>query len=263
MRISILILSTIVLSIVGCHKVPTMDSTLSEPTTTIAHLRSMVGTQQRMAVEDDIIVHGRVTSSDSEGNFSHSLVVQDGSGALEILISERNLATTYPEGVLLALHLRGCVATYSQGVLQVGAPTQEYEYYNATYIESRESQRRIIRRSTDVEPITPMSCTIAELTERDRGSLVNIEGLTLYNTTSIDTLEGQTLADATWRGYSLFRDVHGDTIAVYTSPEAQFATRGVPLEALSITGILQWSKYDGGDESLCLKMRYASDYEAI
>ena len=264
MRIAILAITIIALSIVGCRKPsPTIDGTLHERTTTIADLRAMVSTAKGVTIDKDIVVHGRVTTSDAEGNFSRTMVIEDETGALEILIAERNLSTTYPEGLLVALHLEGCAASYDQGVLQIGSQTAEYDYYDVGYIESKECERRIIQRSTSIEKIAPRLTAIANLRGEDRGRLVRIEGLTLYNSTSIDTLAGMTLSDATWQGYALFRSAAGDSIAVYTSPNATFADRQITTNPLSITGILQWSKYNGGKECYHLKMRYSSDYESI
>lgn len=260
MRTRFLIIAITVLSIVGCRSdVPTVDGTLSDRTTTIADLRTMVGTSQGRIIEGDVVVHGRVTSSDKEGNFWRSLMVEDETGGLEVLIAERNLATIYPEGLLVALHIKGCAACYRQGVLQIGIPTEEYDYYDATYIESREMEERIIRRSADVQPLTPRLYRIADLSEGDRGRLIRVEGLTLCHTTSIDTLAGMSLADATWQGYALFKDERGDSIAVYTSSEAHFAKEAIATTPLAITGIVQWSKYNGGRECHHLKMRYATD----
>lgn len=260
MRTKLLIIAIVVLSIVGCRSdAPTVDGTLSNRTTTIGDLRTMVGTSQGKIIDGDVVVHGRVTSSDKEGNFWRSFTVEDETGALEVLIAERNLATIYPEGLLIALHIKGCAACYRQGVLQIGMPTEEYDYYDATYIESREMEERIIRRSADVQPLTPRLCRIADLSEGDRGRLIRVEGLTLCHTTSIDTLTGMSLADATWQGYALFKDEHGDSIAVYTSSDAHFATLPIATTPLAITGIVQWSKYDGGRECHHLKMRYAAD----
>lgn len=262
MRMSILILILFALSIVGCGKpTPTVDVAIDDYTCLISELRAAISTSKSVVIEDNIIVHGRVTSSDEEGNFSRSMIVEDESGAVEILIADRNLCTTYPEGLLVALHLKGCAAGYSQGVLQVGRKTEEYDYYDIGYIETKESEHRIIKRSSSVEQITPRLTSIADLSREDTGRLIRIDSLTLYHSTSIDTLAGMTLNDATWQGYALFRNVKGDSIAVYTSSEAQFADRSIATTPLSITGILQWSKYNGGKECYHIKMRYATDYE--
>ena len=70
---------------------------------------------------------------------------------------------------------------------------------------------------------------------------------------------GGVLADACWRGYSLFKSKSGDSIAVYTRDYARFAESAIPLGEVSLSGIVEWAKYNGGSECYQLKMRYAED----
>ncbi len=256
---------TITLLLVGCtaDDMPPVDDTSSERTTSIAQLREQIGSIGGSIVNGDVIVMGRVTSSDKDGNFFRSLIVEDESGAMELRIKSYDLATLYPEGLEVVLHLDGCAIGYDMGILQVGAMSEEYDYYGVDYIETPQRINRVIRRTKDIEPIIPRRCSIAEISRDDCGRLVRIDNLSLRHSTSIDTLQGMTLDNATWQGYALFFDDKGDSIAVYTAPEARFAKQRITTSELSITGILQWCKYDGGEECPHLKMRYATDYEQM
>jgi hypothetical protein len=71
--------------------------------------------------------------------------------------------------------------------------------------------------------------------------------------------DNETIYDAQWAGYSLFKDGAGDSIAVYTRNYARFAEEHIPVEEVSLCGILEWSAYNGGKECYQLKMRYAKD----
>lgn len=249
--------------VMGCTKgsAPAHTLPLKERTTTIEQLHFRAEANRAVTITDDIIVSGRITSSDIDGNFFRSLIIEDESGAMELLIKEYDLSTTYPEGLRVALHLKGCAIGYNMGILQAGVKSPDYDYYEIGYLETKQSINRVVRRSTDVAPITPRRCSIADIGRDDCGRLVRIDDLSLRHTTSIDTLQGMTLNDATWQGYALFFDERGDSIAVYTSPDARFAKHNIPTTPLAITGIVQWCSYNDGEECAHLKMRYAIDYE--
>lgn len=259
------LISILTLIITGCNNydMPIIDGDITPRTTPIASLRQQVGTTSGVVIDKDIVIQGRVTSSDRDGNFYRTLIIEDESGAMELSINQYDLHTQYPEGILLSLHLQGCATDYNFGILRAGGKTQPYDYYDVTYLSSREVIERVVERSLDVAPITPRITTINELGLEECGELIRIEGLKLQHTTSIDTLQGMTLDNATWQGYALFFDERGDSIAVYTADRARFAKTAIPTTPISITGILQHCKYNGGKECLHIKMRYTTDYETM
>ena len=67
------------------------------------------------------------------------------------------------------------------------------------------------------------------------------------------------MCDARWRGYALFKDGAGDSIAVYTRDYARYSEEYIPLDEVSLTGIVEWASYNGSKECYQLKMRYESD----
>lgn len=261
----LMVITTLLLALMACNRVvvPYIDGDITPPTTTIDGLKQMLGSAQSTVIKDDVVVQGRVTSSDREGNFYRALIVEDSSGALELLVGAYDLYALYPEGLQVSLNLKGCAMDYDYGVLRVGRKAHEYDSYNVTYISTRQDIARIIERSNDVERIEPRQSVIAELSKEECGELIRIEDLELRHTTSIDTLQGMTLSDATWQGYALFFDAKGDSIAVYTSPYARFAKSNIPTTPIAITGILQYGKYNGARECHQIKMRYHTDYETL
>ena len=240
----------IVTLLVGCYNSadkPHIDPMLPVPTTTIERLHDIVG-DGGVTLGENIIVEGRVTSTDADDNFYHTLVVESDGSALEVMVDFSPLWSRYPEGLMVVLCLDGCYADYGYGVMQVGR--KGTGSYAVDYIASPEAMNRVIVRSTDVAPIAPTTTTIAQLDRRMCGRLVRIEDLHLV-ASSTD--------DARWEGYTLFKDECGDSIALYTRRYACFAEDCVPSANVDITGILQWGKYDGGKECFQLKMRYAED----
>ena len=248
--------------LVGCYNTadkPFMSGEIPFATTTIATLKSSIVGTQPVLIEGDVIIVGRVISSDRDENFYRTIVVDDGTGAVEVLVGSSPLEAIYPEGLKVALLLKDCYVGYSHGVLQVGQQAPKYESYAIDHLASREHVESVVRRSCDVKIVEPRYSTINELSMVECGRLYRIEGLHVVGSTSIDTLQGDVLQDACWRGYALFKNESGDSIALYTSDYARFAEHHIPNGDLSITGILQWGPFNGGKECFQLKMRYEED----
>ena len=259
-RLFVCILTCLVL--VSCYNAadkPRIYPELPESNTTISTFRDYILGTHPHVVEDDVVVVGRVVSSDAEDNFYRSIVVDDGTGAVEVMAGVSPLAADYPEGLEVALRLRGCYAAYQRGVAVVGTKVEEYETYGVGYLASKQAIDMVVVRGDNVEVQEPRVKAIAELVPSDCGRLVRVGAVRLVGSTSIDTLAGDMLNDARWRGYSMFKNEAGDSIAVYTRDYARFADKHIPVEELSLCGIVEWAAYNGGKECYQLKMRYESD----
>ena len=260
MRCSLAIL--IISMLIGCQKVTdkfVLEDDIPLRTTSIALLQSRYVGVGGVVLEDDIVVVGRVTSADSDANFYGSMVVEDESGAVEVVMGTYNIEADYPPGLRVALCLKDCYADYSRGVLQVGAKAKEYDRFKVGNLASPQRIDEVVRRSDDVAPVVPERYDIASLHRGACGRLVEVRGLRLADSSSIDTLAGEELARAVWRGYAMFKDSAGDSIAVYTRDYARYAERRIPQDSVNIVGILQWDAYRGGEECYYLKMRYEED----
>lgn len=261
-RISIL--SLILLLLVGCYNsadTPSIGSSTDIAVTPIATvIEDVVGNKGRV-ITYDVVVRGRVTSSDEQRNIYQSLFVEDETGALEVRVGLSPLYSTYPEGLDVALHLKGCRADYYRGVLQIGADALG-EYVET--ITAPESVERVIRRGVDVKPREATEMRLEDLTPAMCGRLVRVDALRAVASTYIDTLAGETLEDAVWCGSALFKSPLGDSIAVYTSDYARYANHKLPLGDIAITGILEWGDYArSGKECYHIMMRYERDCESM
>lgn len=248
--------------LVGCYNAADESHILSElphAKTDIRTLKERIVGTRPARINQDIVVVGRIISSDRDENFYRSIVVDDGTGAVEVMMGITPLAADYPEGLEVALCLEGCYIAYQRGVAVVGTEAAEYESYDVGYLASREAVDRVVVRGSSVEVQSPRNVTIAELQYADCGRLMRVDGLHVVGSTSIDTLAGDVLSDARWRGYALFKNEAGDSIAVYTRDYARFAEDAIPQEQVTLSGILEWAKYNGGTECYQLKMRYAED----
>lgn len=255
MRNIIVILSVILL--VGCYNSadkPHIAPELPTPTTTIAHLHEIVGTGGRL-LDSGIVVEGRVVSSDAEYNFYKSIYVEADGYGVEVMMGLTQLDARYPEGLKVALCLGGCYADYHYGVLRVGRD----ESGAVGYLNSQETMDRVVVRSMDVQSVAPRAISLANLDRDMCGTLVRAAGLRLVDASSVDVAADESLADARWAGYTLFKDERGDSIALYARDYALFSEESVPHGEVDVTGIVQWGKYNGGKECYQLVMRYATD----
>lgn len=252
----------IAMLMVGCYNntdTPMLNAELPAANTTIAQLHSITSQLETSVIEHDVVVAGRVTTSDHSGNFYQTIMVEDSTAALELLVGGYSLSSQYPEGLLVGLRLKGCATEYRHGVLRVGSKANSYDSYDVDYLASRERIDEVIVRSLDVEPVTPQRRTITELDASACGRLTTIESLHLIHSTSIDTLRGETLDLARWSGYAMFVDSQSDTLVVYTSEYADYAEHHIPQSELSLTGIVQYGKHPNNREYYQLKMRYEED----
>ncbi|MBQ2364868.1 MAG: hypothetical protein II288_04790, partial [Alistipes sp.] len=99
-----IVLTYLTLLFVGCYnsadKVVVSGDELPQRTTTIEQLRALVGNKEYYPIEESVVVIGRVTSADSDDNFYGSIVVEDESSAIEVMVGLNTLSATYPEGLL-------------------------------------------------------------------------------------------------------------------------------------------------------------------
>lgn len=173
------------------------------PTHTIAQLASLYEIGTPKSFTDDIIVAGKVSSSDESGNFYKSFYIQDETGGIEVKIGRSSLYSDYKEGQTVYVNLSGLTIgmygfkTYKEyadgpsggnGLVQIGLedPTNEYE---TSYIEVESIINNHIFRGADGPKVTPVVLTEKELPGRNAtlkdcpslGKLVTIKGLKYSN----------------------------------------------------------------------------------
>lgn len=200
----------------------------------------------------DIICVGRVTSSDKEGNFYRSIVVEDNSGGVEVKLGTYNLSTQYPVGLMVSLHLNGTAIMNENGVMQVGLPPQSFDSAPRE-MEAQEVIDKHIIRSNSVEPTTPLLCDIKLLNHSLCGRFIRIENL--HHSPLPDREDCSTLS-----GYHRFTDIENSAIFTYTSPYADFTNTEIPTSNISIQGILYYEAVGMGiGGQYVIKPRFEDD----
>lgn len=236
----------------GCY-----DSRFGEPdgdasgepaTETIAALRALyAGTP--FTVTGDIVVAGRVTTSDRAENFYRTLCIEDNEAGLEVMAGIDHLHNDFPTGCRVTLRLKGLTVAESRGVLQVGRPPATGSGYATDYIGSQPALAAVLVRSGEsLNTPSPALRRIPELTPALCGTLIRIEGL---------RYTPEDLSASTWSGYKRFADSDGNIVYTYVRPYARFADADVPAGTVSLTGILQYDA--AGDGRYILKPRDESD----
>ena len=202
-----------------------------------------------VTIDNELIVAGRVTTSDRSGNFYRSLVIESEEGALEIMAGLDALHNDYPVGSLLTLRLKGLAIGRSYGIIQAGR-LAEAGSSRVGYIGSQAALDRCLYRGP--EPLAapePRRLTLAELQLSHCGLLVRIEGLH-YAPVGLE--------ERCWAGYHRFADADGNALFTNVSDYADFADGEVPYGSCTLTGILQHSSWEGG--RYLIKLRDATDY---
>lgn len=248
-RISILLV--IVLLVCGCYDRHSSGETefIDMRNCSLSSLRSM-GAEGCNTIDLELICVGRVTSSDREGNFYRSLFIEDESGGAEILLGTYNIASQYPIGLQVAIHLKGTAVAVEDGVVKIGLPPQSYD----SAPREMEAQAVIdchLIRGTSIEDPTPHTYRIGELEMPMCGQFIRIEGLLcspeLWN-------EGETMV-----GYRAFTDEEGAVIYTSVSEYASFADMATPSEIVTIEGILSYEAVGEGRQYV-IKPRSKDDF---
>ena len=205
-------------------------------------------------VTTDMVCECRVTSSDREGNFYRSIVVEDCSGGAEIKLGIHNTASQYPVGLTVKLRLNGTAIMLENGVMQVGLPPQPYDDSPREMVTKAVIEKHILRTDS-VNPVEPLSCDIASLNTSICGRFIAIDNL------RYTPAEGE--EKSSLEGYSHFTDESGNSILIFVSPYANFATSAVPTEPVSVQGILYLETVEEDEKQFVIKPRFKDDISTI
>ncbi|MBQ4280061.1 MAG: hypothetical protein IJC16_08945 [Rikenellaceae bacterium] len=214
-----------------------------------------------VAITEDIVVTGYVATSDSAGNFFRTLVIDDGTGALELKLGLYDLYATYPPGRRIVVRAQGLTLGADQGVLQLGLRAAPASGYETEYLGHRAVVDRYVARDTAYRRVAPLDATIAALARIAPGRLVRLAGLRYdADTAACWAGERSPVTGNPLTAYRQFRDRTGDTVLVATSGYAAFAAGPIPQGSLTLTGILLRGKA-GSRERLMLKLRDTDDVQ--
>lgn len=211
-----------------------------------------------LTIDDDIVVSGIVTANDLSDNFYRTFIIQDATGAIEIMAGIFDLHNIFPLGRRVAVKARGLALDSYNGVARLGLKPAAGSS-QAGYIAARYYPGGYFWPQDERAEVTPAPLGIGELTDSACGSLIRIGGVAFVP----GDREGEyiTWAEAGSTGYRAFRDGADREITVVTSGYASFAGEQVPQGTVAITGILMKGNTDKSQGVYMLKLRDTDDVE--
>lgn len=147
-------------------------------TKTIAEFKAMYKGTPLTITSDNIVIGGRVVSSDKEGNFYRSFYIQDETGGIEIKIGKTGLYNDYKEGQMVYVNPKYlCLGAYG-GMVQLGAVSVEAKYETA-YMDVQALINRTVFRGALGDKVLPLEITDASaLKDSNLGKLVTLKNVT-------------------------------------------------------------------------------------
>ncbi len=236
----------------GFNDDPQSPSTLPTPNVTIAELAQALQTD-KLIIYDNMVVQGSVTTTDQNGNFYKSFIIENDGYALEVLEGIYDSYVRHDVGAVVSVKLQGLALSSYAGVMQAGLEASTGSYYTLDYITLESLVDEHIFCNGTYSAVTPLEVVIGELSEDMCGQLITISSLT-HVPGEEDT------QPYVWSGYQEFVDSEGSVVYCYTSSYANFSLLSIPQEEVSLCGILQYgSIYGVSGEQYILVMRGVED----
>ncbi len=208
-------------------------------TVSIAYLKSLYSSNS-LLISSDIAVEGVITANDAFGEFPSSIVIEDESGAIEIMCDLDSAISGYNVGATVQVSLSGMWLGSTGGMLAIGdAP---YDQVAVSELSEEDMLRGVVVTSTPIITPIPKSVTIPYIDQDyilryvviNSLSVVSDEGLsTTFCTRNIDT--GLT----EYTSHTLV-DLQGNTIALEVDRNVIYADDILPTDPRSIYAIVEY-----------------------
>ena len=221
-------------------------------TTTIAGLKAMHTMGSITKLDEDLVIKGTVVADDFSGNFYKTIVVQDETSGITVLIDLVEAYFYYPVGREVYIKLKGLAMSDYNNLIQLGN-------FNPALgeVEAISTLSDHLFKSVKKEPPAGKIVKPGAFKLEDVSTLVKLENVVFSQT-------GVTFADAAGlNSLNLaIEDCDGNTTVIRTSGYASFADRLVPEGRGSLTGILSVYNYNAlGQEDFQILIRDLDDLE--
>ncbi len=211
-------------------------------THSIALLKSMNGLYDFRSggdttlILDSVIIAGIVTANDKSGNLYQSIVIEDSTGAIQVLIDGYSLYASYPVGRKLYLRCAGLMLGYNGGTPVIGLGVNEQS--NVESIPGNRIDAHIVKADVG-HPVIPMEVPADKLTASgnvlDR-SLIN-RLVRISDVVFTDSTGERSYAQPNATTNREIRDCGGRKLSLRTSNYCSFASQLLPAGGGSVTGI--------------------------
>lgn len=185
-------------------------------------------------------ISGVVVSSDNQGNFYKTLVVEDDTGGIEVKIDMEDIFKRFNIFSRVTVRCNGLWLGSYGGTLQLGA--EPFGDYQTQYLDEASAAEYIVADREFYGEVLPRELSFTELDPRRISTFVSFDdvrfidqelGLSWADTE--DGADGEAPAAATDRHLV---DAAGDTLVVRTSRYARFATKTLPEGRGRIEGVM-------------------------
>ena len=172
-------------------------------------------------IDADAFLEAVVVSSDETGNFFKTLVVQDETGGIAIIVNKTATYTDFPIGTVVYVSLKDLFISDFEGLPQLG------------YAPSSENVKRIpeglvttlIQPSGDTELVAAQTFKISELTDAQLNTFIELEDVQ-FDDESLGNVFAQ--EDGGFLINNILEDCDGNNIDVRTSTFASFGDELIP-----------------------------------
>lgn len=211
-----------------------------EQTVSVAFLKTLYkGAPVRITGEYRIA--GAVVSDDRLGNFYKTLVIDDGTGGIEVRLDEEEIFKRYMIHTRATVRCSGLWLGSYGGTLQLGA--EPFGDFSTQPLSQAEMAEHLFPDNEFYGEVMPRVLTISQLATRHISTFVAFEGVSFaaeergsaWAETQPDPLTGEEPPSGTDRHLV---DGNGDTLIVRTSRYARFAHWTLPEGRGRIEGVV-------------------------
>lgn len=228
----------------SCNKIFDTPGTYTNPdiaaTMTISELKSLHTIKGRFErVTADKVIAGIVTADDRSGNFYKSIVLQDATGGISLLLGGAALYNDYPVGRKLYVKVKGLMLGDYRGLVQLGADIDISDPADLSLagIAAPLLSKYLVKGSLN-NAVTPVIVTADQLTtamqDVYQNTLVQLNDVEFATTDSSATYAN---VPAKLAGDYLLQNCSGPAITLRNSAYATFAGIRLPAGNGTITGI--------------------------
>ncbi len=226
-RVLNILLSCVILTLAVSACVTPDDTS---QTVSIRHVKSLYMGYPK-PITSPWYIEGRIISSDKEGNFYKTIVVEDNSGAIEIRVDQTDLHSIYPWCSGIRIYIGDMWLGGYGYALALGNKPQKPEPISNLHFQYFQKVAEPFHIDS---PYRPTLRTIGTISRNDIQRWIGLDSVQF-----IDNELGMCWADKdSTRTYRHIVDRKGDTLRVTTSGYASYADTKIPSGAGHIDGIL-------------------------
>ena len=206
--------------------------------------RNYIDTIGQTEACEDIILKGRVVSSDETGNIYNSLVIQDETAALALSINQSSLYTTYRLGQEVVINATGMYIGKYNGLQQLGYPEwyAQGNAWEATFMALEFFQEHAeMNGFPKVNEVDTLVVSLGSLPSDPAGLCQWQSQLVRLDDVMFTEADGKAVfAEDDASANRTLQDLNGNTIIVRNSNYADFRSQKLPIGTGSVVGILSY-----------------------